>query len=190
MAATLGNLGNICAVSGRREAARTYYQEVLELQKILGDEKGIGTTLGNLGNLRADVGEWDRAKAYYLEALDLMCKTHDDAGKAVLFSDLGLVARETKAYEQAMRERAYASSRSMTWEQTAGRYLTAFENARQGHWLKVIARVDPLTYAVHGLRAVVLKNVGWEAIHNDVIFLTLFSAVFYLGILIFFPRHL
>ena len=75
---------------------------MLELQKILGDEKGIGTTLGNLGNLRADVGEWDRAKAYYLEALDLMCKTHDDAGKAVLFSDLGLVARETKAYEQAI----------------------------------------------------------------------------------------
>ena len=41
---------------------------------------------------------------------------------------------------QAMRERAYASSRSMTWERTAGRYMTAFENARQGHWLKVIAR--------------------------------------------------
>jgi tetratricopeptide (TPR) repeat protein len=75
---------------------------VLELQKILGDEKGIGTTLGNLGNLRADAGEWDRAKAYYLEALDLMCKTQDDAGKAVLFSDLGLVARETKVYEQAI----------------------------------------------------------------------------------------
>jgi tetratricopeptide (TPR) repeat protein len=75
---------------------------VLELQKILGDEKGIGTTLGNLGNLRADAGEWDRAKAYYLEALDLMCKTHDEAGKAVLFSDLGLVARETKEFEQAI----------------------------------------------------------------------------------------
>jgi tetratricopeptide (TPR) repeat protein len=102
LAATLGNLGNICAVSGRRESAQTYYQEVLELQKILGDEKGIGTTLGNLGNLKADAGEWDRAKAYYLEALDLMCKTHDDAGKAVLFSDLGLVARETKAYDQAI----------------------------------------------------------------------------------------
>jgi glycosyltransferase involved in cell wall biosynthesis len=48
---------------------------------------------------------------------------------------------------QAMRERAYASSRSMTWEHTAGRYLTAFENARQGHWLKVIARTDPAVIA-------------------------------------------
>ena len=43
LSATLGNLGNICAVSGRRESAQSYYQEVLELQKVLGDEKGIGT---------------------------------------------------------------------------------------------------------------------------------------------------
>ena len=36
LSATLGNLGNICAVSGRRESAQSYYQEVLELQKVLG----------------------------------------------------------------------------------------------------------------------------------------------------------
>lgn len=41
---------------------------------------------------------------------------------------------------QAMRERAYAASRSMTWERTAERYMAVFEHARQGHWLKVIAR--------------------------------------------------
>ena len=99
---TLGNLGNICAVSGRRDAAHMHYQEVLELQKILGDEKGIGTTLANLGNLRADAGEWDRARAYYLEALDLMTKTHDEPAQAVLFSDLGLVARETGEFEEAI----------------------------------------------------------------------------------------
>ncbi len=72
------------------------------MQKILGDEKGIGTTLANLGNLRADAGEWDRARAYYLEALDLMTKTHDEAAKAVLFSDLGLIARETGQFEDAI----------------------------------------------------------------------------------------
>ena len=37
LVATLGNVGNICAVSGRREKAYSYYQEVLELQKILGE---------------------------------------------------------------------------------------------------------------------------------------------------------
>jgi tetratricopeptide (TPR) repeat protein len=103
LVATLGNLGNICAVSGRRDAAQANYQEVLELQKVLGDEKGIGTTLANLGNLRADAGEWDRARAYYLEALDLMTKTHDEPAQAVLFSDLGLVARETGHFEEAIQ---------------------------------------------------------------------------------------
>lgn len=50
----------------------------------------------------------------------------------------------------AMRERAYAASRSMTWERTAERYISVFENARQGHWLKVIARTEPDTAAPHG----------------------------------------
>jgi len=50
---------------------------------------------------------------------------------------------------QAMRKRAYAASRSMTWERTAERYITVFENARHGHWLKVIARTEPDTVAPH-----------------------------------------
>jgi glycosyltransferase involved in cell wall biosynthesis len=41
---------------------------------------------------------------------------------------------------QAMRERAYAASRPMTWERTAERYLGVFEKARQDHQSKVIAR--------------------------------------------------
>jgi glycosyltransferase involved in cell wall biosynthesis len=40
----------------------------------------------------------------------------------------------------AMRERAYTSSRSMTWEHTADRYLSIFEKAVLTHPLKRIAR--------------------------------------------------
>ncbi|MFE0756980.1 glycosyltransferase family 4 protein [Inquilinus sp. NPDC058860] len=43
---------------------------------------------------------------------------------------------------EAMRRRAYASSRSMTWARTAGRYLAVFEHARRGHRLRVIDRPD------------------------------------------------
>ncbi len=100
---TLGNLGNICAVSGRRAQAEAYYGEVLALQKELGDARGIGTTLANLGNLRADAAEWERARAYYLEALDLMQRNDDQPSLAVLYSDLGFVARETGDYEVARR---------------------------------------------------------------------------------------
>jgi glycosyltransferase involved in cell wall biosynthesis len=42
----------------------------------------------------------------------------------------------------AMRKRAYVSSRSMTWERTAARYLTTFDGARRGHRLRVVARPD------------------------------------------------
>jgi glycosyltransferase involved in cell wall biosynthesis len=41
---------------------------------------------------------------------------------------------------QAMCRRAYADSRAMTWQRTAERYVSAFETARQGHSLKLVAR--------------------------------------------------
>lgn len=103
LTATLGNLGNICAVSGRRANAQVYYREVLELQKILGDERGISITLANLGNLCVDAGEWEQGRAYYLEALDLMDQSLEEWGKAVLLSDLGLVEKESGNPAQALR---------------------------------------------------------------------------------------
>jgi len=39
---------------------------------------------------------------------------------------------------QAMCRRAYAVSRTMTWERTAEHYMSVFESASQGHRLKVI----------------------------------------------------
>jgi glycosyltransferase involved in cell wall biosynthesis len=42
----------------------------------------------------------------------------------------------------AMRTRAYASSRSMTWPRIAQRYLAAFDSARRSHRLRVVARAD------------------------------------------------
>ena len=58
---------------------------------------------------------------------------------------------------QAMRKRAYAISRTMTWERTAERYMAVFENARQGHWLKVIARTDPVAIEPHSAAAPDMK---------------------------------
>ncbi len=57
-------------------------------------------------------------------------------------------------------------------------------------WLKMIAKVDPFTYAVHGFRAILLKNVGIEAIMTDAIFLGIFSLTCFIGVLILFRRRL
>ena len=81
----------------------------------------------------------------YWHARELLA---DGRGVLVPFGDAAAIGSEIAALltddprRQAMRERAYAVSRSMTWERTAERYMAAFENARQGHWLKVIARTD------------------------------------------------
>lgn len=99
---TLGNLGNICAVSGQRQQAQRYYRTTLALQKTVGDDRGMSATLVNLGNVHVDAGEWERGRAYYLEALDMMERFQHDAARAVLLSDLGLVAKETRQFEQAL----------------------------------------------------------------------------------------
>jgi ABC-2 type transport system permease protein len=44
-------------------------------------------------------------------------------------------------------------------------------------WLRAIAVVDPFTYAVHGLKAILIKDGGFAAIRSDIFFLFLFGIV-------------
>ena len=44
-------------------------------------------------------------------------------------------------------------------------------------WMKMIAAVDPFTYAVHAFKSLLLKNTGFGAIAGDVLFLFVFSAI-------------
>jgi len=71
----------------------------------------------------------------------------DGRGILVPFDDAAAIGSEIAdlltddARRQAMRERAYACSRSMTWERSAERYLATFESVRRRHQLRVIARL-------------------------------------------------
>jgi ABC-2 type transport system permease protein len=44
-------------------------------------------------------------------------------------------------------------------------------------WLRAIAVVDPFTYAVHGLKAILIKDGGFAAIQSDILFLFGFGIV-------------
>jgi ABC-2 type transport system permease protein len=44
-------------------------------------------------------------------------------------------------------------------------------------WLRAIARVDPFTYAVHGFKALLLKESGLVAIVPDLVYLSIFAIV-------------
>ena len=81
----------------------------------------------------------------YWHAQELLA---DGRGILVPFGDATAVGSEIAglltdhARRDAMRRRAYASSRSMTWERTAERYLAAFERAKRRRVLRVIAEPD------------------------------------------------
>ena len=57
-------------------------------------------------------------------------------------------------------------------------------------WLRWIATVDPLTYIVHALKNLALKNTGIEGIYSDVIILLGFAAVMIAGCIALFQRQL
>ena len=44
-------------------------------------------------------------------------------------------------------------------------------------WLQAISRVDPFSFAVHGFKAVLLKEASWSAVSQDLAFLTIFGVV-------------
>ena len=79
----------------------------------------------------------------YWHARELLA---DGRGVLVPFGNATAIGNEIAALltddprRQAMCERAYAVSRTMTWERTAERYVSVFTSSRQGHWLKIIPR--------------------------------------------------
>jgi ABC-type multidrug transport system permease subunit len=44
-------------------------------------------------------------------------------------------------------------------------------------WLQYIARIDPFTFAVHGFKSLLLKETGFVAIWQDMLYLTIFGIV-------------
>lgn len=78
----------------------------------------------------------------YWHARELLA---DGKGVLVPFGDAGAIGAEIAELltdddrRQSMRRRAYASSRSMTWARTAGRYRATFEAARLAVPLRVIS---------------------------------------------------
>ncbi len=81
----------------------------------------------------------------YWHAQELLA---DGRGILVPFGDAGAIGKEIASLltdnprRQAMRKRAYASSRSMTWERTAERYLAIFESVVKEYCPKVVVRLE------------------------------------------------
>jgi ABC-2 type transport system permease protein len=57
-------------------------------------------------------------------------------------------------------------------------------------WMRAIAIADPFTYAVHAMKAVLLKDAGFAAIGPDLLFLGTFSVVAMTAAALLFKREL
>jgi ABC-2 type transport system permease protein len=57
-------------------------------------------------------------------------------------------------------------------------------------WMQVIAKVDPMTYIVHALKSLMLKNTGFEAISFDVAYLAAFAVITMTAATFLFKRTL
>jgi glycosyltransferase involved in cell wall biosynthesis len=82
----------------------------------------------------------------YWHAQELLA---DGRGVLVPFGAIDAIGQEVADLlsddirRNAMRRRAYATSRSMTWAMTAKRYLSVFQSVRQKQHLKLVASRDP-----------------------------------------------
>jgi ABC-2 type transport system permease protein len=57
-------------------------------------------------------------------------------------------------------------------------------------WLQAIAKVDPFSFAVHGLKSLLLKETGVVAIWPDMLYLSLFAIITFSIALPLFKRTL
>jgi len=57
-------------------------------------------------------------------------------------------------------------------------------------WLRFFSRIDPFTYAVHGFKALLLKDTGFTAVWPDLIYLLIFTVVCLAGTAALFKRTL
>jgi non-specific serine/threonine protein kinase len=92
IASSLGNLGNLSAMAGRRDSARQAYHRVLEIMRALGNERGAAAALANLGSLARSQGNLEEADTLLREALAIMRELPDLQNAAHLARSLGLVA--------------------------------------------------------------------------------------------------
>ena len=94
-------------------SAQALYAECLEMQRQLGNRKGVGTMLDNLGNVAYEQGDYARARSLYEESLALQRELENQQGIASSLGNLGNVAHEEGDYPaaRALHEQCVAIQR-------------------------------------------------------------------------------
>ena len=110
MANSLGNLGMLALESGRLDQARTFMDEALAIERVVGDRSAIAISLNNLGNLARDGGDYQQARALYHESLPITRELGDAWALCYLLEDLGCLAALGGQADPALRLGGAASA--------------------------------------------------------------------------------
>jgi len=107
---SLRNLGNVCWYVGDYEAARTYYEQALEICRALGNRRGESASVNNLGTVYAKLGRHAEARACYEQSMVIDREIGNRPGLSKSLSNLGSVIdgqgyhdEARAAFEEALR---------------------------------------------------------------------------------------
>jgi predicted ATPase/class 3 adenylate cyclase len=114
-AKALNGAGNILRWQGDYVAARTPFEESLEIRREIGDQLGVARSLGNLGLVSHMHGDYTTAQSLSEESLAISRKLGDRWGIALTLGNLGEYSYYAGAYAaaRAFQEEALAIQREL-----------------------------------------------------------------------------
>ena len=99
----LFELGNIAHLQGKNEDARGFYQQSLDINKRLGNQREQADTLYAFGNLAFSQGKYEEARDFYQQSLGLYDLIGNQHGRVGILHSLGQIAQNQGEYEEARR---------------------------------------------------------------------------------------
>ncbi|MFX1536957.1 MAG: tetratricopeptide repeat protein, partial [Promethearchaeota archaeon] len=89
MALQLGNMGNVCRVTGEPQKALDYFQQAYEINERLDNEAGMGSFLGSMAVIYQETGEPQKALEHYQQAYEIDERLGNESGKALQLANMG-----------------------------------------------------------------------------------------------------
>lgn len=104
LALTLNNCTYVFSILGDNDAVDSFSREALELNRELGEKRGISVALSNLGfYVGHNLGDYPRARSYYYEAFEIRVEIGDRRGIAYMSNCVAKAEIRLGQYEAAAR---------------------------------------------------------------------------------------
>jgi class 3 adenylate cyclase/uncharacterized protein HemY len=102
VAAALGNIGIISALTSNYSEAIEYQRQSLALEEELGNIRGEALSLNEIGNVYWYTSDYGNALEYYLKAYQKFEEIADKRGTAFVLNNIGLIYNTISEYDKAL----------------------------------------------------------------------------------------